>query len=256
MAGMINLPHLQLESGLTAGLTLAEQLFDHLPETVFFVKDLAGRYLAVNQSLVDRCGVAGKAQLIGRHVREIFPPDLARHYAGQDEQVIRTGRAIIEHLELHWQAHRRPGWCLTTKIPVWDEEGKILGVMGISRDLRSPGESAIPATLARALEHLENHFSEPLTPGRLAKLAGLPPVRFARHIKRIFRLTPHQLILQTRLAAAVSLLTETKRSLADIAHACGFYDHSAMTRVFRSATNLTPTQFRALKTPPAKRGGQ
>ena len=244
---------LDLESGLAAGLALVEQLFDHLPETVFFVKDLEGRYLAVNRSLVERCGLAGKEQLIGRHVREIFPQNLARHYAEQDEKVIRTGRAIVEHLELHWQAHRRPGWCLTTKIPVRNGAGDILGVIGISRDLKTPGERAIPATLSRALSHLETHFSEPLSPGKLAELAGLPPVRFARHIKRIFRLTPNQLILQTRLAAAVSLLTETERPLADIALECGFYDHSAMTRAFRSATHLTPTQFRALKTSPPRR---
>jgi AraC-like DNA-binding protein len=80
----------------------------------------------------------------------------------------------------------------------------------------------------------------------LARLAGLPPVRFARLIKRIFRVTPNQLIIQTRLAAAARLLAETERSVADIAYACGFYDHSAMTRAFRSATNQTPSQFRTL----------
>ena len=58
---------------------------------------------------------------------------------------------------------------------------------------------------------------------------------------------PNQLIIQTRIALAARLLTETKRSVGDIAYECGFYDHSAMTRAFRSATNLTPTQFRSLK---------
>jgi AraC-like DNA-binding protein len=57
-------------------------------------------------------------------------------------------------------------------------------------------------------------------------------------------LTPSQLIAQTRLAAASRLLRETSKPVADIAHACGFYDHSAFTRAFRSATGLTPTQFR------------
>jgi AraC-like DNA-binding protein len=53
--------------------------------------------------------------------------------------------------------------------------------------------------------------------------------------------------MQTRLAAAARLLIETDRAVADIAYDCGFYDHSAMTRAFRSATNLTPTQFRSMK---------
>jgi PAS domain S-box-containing protein len=226
---------------------MIEQLFDHVPETVFFLKDCRGRYLAVNQSLVERCGLREKKELLGRHVRDIFPSELAERYAGQDETVLRTGRPIIVRLELHWYVRRRFGWCLTTKLPVRDGLGKIVGLAGISRDLRAPGDAdTIPTALASTLEYLETHFEETISPTSLARRAGLSPVRFARLIKRIFRLTPNQLITQTRLAAASGLLRETDRSVADIAYACGFYDHSAFTRAFRSATDLTPTQFRGL----------
>ena len=239
-----NLPRGTADNGWAA-LPIIEQLFDHIPETAFFIKDRLGRYIAVNQSLVERCGLEEKRQLIGRHVREIFPKELADLYASQDQAVLRTGRAIIDHLELHWYAHRRPGWCLTTKLPMRDSKGAIAGIAGISRDLRAPGDGeTIPANLGTTLEYLESHYSDSVTPGSMARLAGLPPVRFARLIKRIFRLTPNQLITQTRLAAAARLLVETQRSVADIACACGFYDHSALTRAFRSATNLTPSKFR------------
>jgi PAS domain S-box-containing protein len=224
---------------------MIEQLFDHVPETAFFLKDVSGRYLAVNQSLVERCGLREKRELIGRHVRDIFPPELAERYAAQDRAVVRTGRPIVDLLELHWYARRRAGWCLTTKLPVRDEAGRIVGLVGISRDLRAPGDKdTIPASLVSTLEFLEKHFADPISPAALARRAGLPLTRFERFIKRIFRLTPTQLITQTRLAAASRLLLETDQPVADIAHACGFYDHSAFTRAFRSATGLTPTQFR------------
>ena len=123
-------------------------------------------------------------------------------------------------------------------------------MVGISRDLRAPGDrELIPASLASTLEYLETHCDDQISPRSLAERAGLPPVRFARLIKRIFRLTPNQLIMQTRLTAAARLLIETDRLIADVAVSCGFYDHSAMTRAFRSATNLTPSQFRRLKKP-------
>jgi len=229
-------------------LAIFEQLFDHEPETAFFIKDALGRYVAVNQSLVERCGLDTKSDLIGRHVQEVFPEELARLYATQDQTVLRTGRPIIDHLELHWYRHRRPGWCLTTKLPMRDHSGRIVGLVGISRDLRAPGDrDSIPASVASTLEFLEGHCDEPISPGSLARLANLSPVRFARLIKRIFRLTPNQLIMQVRLGAAARLLIETDRSIADIAVCCGFYDHSALTRAFRSSTNLTPSRFRALK---------
>lgn len=235
---------------VSAELSIIEQLFDHLPDTAFFMKDSAGRYIAVNQSLVERCGCRDKQELVGRHVREIFPKELAQLYAQQDQNVVRTGRPIIDHLELHWYSHRRPGWCLTTKLPMRNLAGRIIGVMGISRDLRAPGDrETIPTSLASTLEYLEAHCDEPISPSSLARRAGIPSVRFARLIKRIFRLTPNQLIMQTRLAAAARLLTDTDKPVAEIAYECGFYDHSAMTRAFRSATNLTPTQFRSLRKP-------
>jgi PAS domain S-box-containing protein len=221
------------------------ELFDHVPDLVFFVKDRAGRYLAVNRTLAERCGVRERGALVGRQVAEVFPPGLAARYAAQDESVLRTGRPILDRLELHWHARGREGWCLTTKLPVRGEGGAIVGLVGISRDLRSPGDrDAIPAGLLGALEYLESAYAGTVTPPILARKAGLTPVRFARLIKRIFRITPSQLITQTRLAAASRMLRESEVPVAEVAVACGFYDHSAFTRAFRSATGLTPTEFR------------
>ena len=79
--------------------------------------------------------------------------------------------------------------------------------------------------------------------GIVDRSAG-PAARFARIIKRIFGITPSQLIAKTRIAAASRLLRETDRTIADIAHECGFTDHSAFTRAFRAVTGVTPTHFR------------
>ena len=70
-----------------------------------------------------------------------------------------------------------------------------------------------------------------------------PAARFARILERIFGVIPIQLIANTRIATAARLLRETARSVSDIAHVCGFYDHSAFTRAFRAGTSVTPTQF-------------
>ncbi len=230
---------------LPADWRTTEALFDHVPDAVFFVKDAAGRYVAVNGALVARCGRHDKSELIGRRVEEVYPRELGTAFAAQDARVLRTGRPIHDHLELHLYARGKRGWCLTTKLPLRDAAGKVVGLVGISRDVRAPGErDSIPTGLTKTLAFLEEKFGEALSPAQLARHAGLPAVRFARLIKRIFRLTPSQLITQTRLAAAAQLLTETQSSVAEIAVQCGFYDHSAFTRAFRSATGRTPSQFR------------
>ena len=227
-------------------LPLLEQLFDHTPDIAFFVKDAAGCYLAVNHSLVERHGLRSKAQMLGRRPHDVCPGDFGRIPTEQDAHVLRTGRPIIERLELQWYSPHKPVWCLTTKLPMRDAAGTVTGLIGFSKDVRAPvAPQDIPAGVAAALRHLETGYADPLTPTEMARIAQLPPPRFARVIKRIFGLTTIHLIAKTRLAAASRLLRETDRPVAEIALACGFYDHSAFTRAFRSAMSATPSAFRA-----------
>lgn len=224
---------------------LLEKLFDQAPDVAFFIKDADGRYLAVNDSLVERHGLRYKSQVIGQRPCDICPGDFGRLPAAQDAAVLRTGRPLLDHLELHWYAPHKPGWCLTTKLPMRDSSGRITGLIGISRDVRAPIETRdIPVDFAAALDHFENHLEDPVTPSALARRAKLPPHRFARLMKRFFGLTPSQFITKTRIATASRLLRETDQSVATIAMACGFYDHSAFTRTFRAMSGVTPTQFR------------
>ena len=233
------------QAASSVDLHLLEQLFDHTPDMAFFIKDSAGRYLAVNHSLLERHGLHDKAQMLGRRPCDICPGEFGRIPSEQDSHILRTGKPIIEHLELHWYLPHKPVWCLTTKLPMRDPAGKITGIIGISKDVRTPvATDEIPAGVADALERLEAAYGEPITPPGLAKIAKLPAARFARIIKRIFGITPTQLISKTRIAAASRLLRETDRTISEIAHECGFYDHSAFTRAFRAVTGVPPSQFR------------
>src|SRR5687768_6405030 len=116
----------------------AEPLFDQVADVVFFVKDRAGRYVVVNQTLVARCGCRQKADLLGRAPGDLFPADLGASYAAQDRAVLAQGRVIADRLELHLYPTRAAGWCLTHKIPLRAADGAIVGLAGISRDLPAP----------------------------------------------------------------------------------------------------------------------
>lgn len=230
---------------LSVAASILAELFDHAPDLAFFVKDAAGRYVAVNASLIKRHGYRHKSQVLGRRPCDICPGDFGRLPAEQDAQVLRTGKPLLDHLEQQWYLPRKPVWCLTTKLPLRDATGQVVGLIGISRDVRAPVEPRnIPAGLAAALEHFENNLAEPVTPAILARRAGLTPARFARLIHRFFDLPPSQFLTQTRLAAAARLLRETSLSVSAIAHDCGFYDHSAFSRAFHSATGVTPSAYR------------
>jgi PAS domain S-box-containing protein len=232
-------------SNLAVAAGVLAELFDHAPDLAFFVKDSAGRYVAVNASLIKRHGYRHKSQVLGRRPSDICPGDFGRLPAEQDAQVLRTGKPLIDHLERQWYLPRKPVWCLTTKLPLRDAAGKVIGLVGISRDVRAPVDPRnIPVELAAALESFEKNLAESVTPASLARRAGLTPPRLARLIHRFFDLTPSQFLTQTRLAAAARLLCETSLGVSEIAHQCGFYDHSAFSRAFHSAMGVTPSAYR------------
>ena len=232
----------------TVDVGLLARLFDQSPDVAFFVKDAHGRYVSVNESLLERHGLKSASQAIGKRPREICPGDFGRIPSEQDDRVLQTGRSLIDHLEMQWHRPHDPVWCLTTKLPIRDLAGNVIGLIGYSRDVRLPVEPhEIPAGFARVLEEFELDLAGDVTPASLAQRSDVSPQRLARLTKRLFGLTPSQFITKTRVAAASRMLRESDRSISEIAHACGFYDHSAFTRAFRSATGVTPTEYRNVR---------
>ena len=87
-----------------------ETLFDALNDVAFFVKDREGRYLSINHTMVRRCGLRHKSDLLGKRALDVFPRALAEAYMAQDRQVIDSGTPIQKHLELHMYPTRSRGW--------------------------------------------------------------------------------------------------------------------------------------------------
>lgn len=224
-----------------------EELFDAVTDLVYFLKDAACRYRVVNQALVERCGFRDKRDLIGRRADEVYPTPLGRSYREQDEAVIRTGRPILNHLELQIYASGVRGWCVTSKVPLRGASGAIAGLVGISKDLHAPTAAGGDyPSLATVIHHIQEHFNEPLKLSALARMAGLSAYQFEQRMRRIFAITAGQFIHKVRMDAAVRHLRETDQPIAAIAHACGYAEQSSFTRQFKQTVGLSPARYRRM----------
>ncbi|KAA5541962.1 AraC family transcriptional regulator [Roseiconus nitratireducens] len=230
----------QLEAPFTG-----EELFDHLSDIVFFIKGTRGEYLVVNQTLVLRCNVASKQELLGRTATEVLRPPLGEGFAEQDRQVLRTGQALVSQLELHVYPTRDVGWCLTTKLPLRRKDGSIAGLVGVSQDLRLPDSGGDEYEhIADVVAYADRNLAEAPSVERLAEVAGMSRYQLDRRMRRIFGLTTGQWLLQRRIDRAQRALRQTDSPIASIAMDVGYGDQSAFTRQFRRTTGMSPRDYR------------
>jgi len=227
------------------GMPPVDSLFDAVPDIVFFVKDGQGRYMAVNGTLAERCGLPGKESAIGLTAEQLFPSPLGSGFAMQDREILKTGHGIRDHLELHLYAGGRRGWCLTFKEPVRAKDGRVVGVCGISRDLHGAGDRQEDfAAMSRAVEHIHKHFEEPLRLPQLAEMAGLSVYQFDQRIRGLFHVTAGQYLVKVRIDAACERLSLTNEVIAQIALSCGYSDQSAFSRQFKQTVGISPLAYR------------
>ncbi|MFG0334848.1 MAG: helix-turn-helix domain-containing protein [Maioricimonas sp. JB049] len=223
-----------------------EELFDHLPDIVFFIKNARGEYLVINRTLAARCGVADKQEVIGRTASEVLPPPLGDRFSAQDQHVVASGRPLLSQLELHVYTTGEVGWCVTTKLPLREEGGAIAGLMGFSKDLQLPDYEADEYRhVVEAIRFAELNLATPPSVTKLAEIAAMSRYQLDRRMRRVFGLTTGQWLMKLRIDLARRLLQETDRTMATIAAETGYSDQSAFTRQFRRATGLSPREYRS-----------
>ena len=108
---------------------LLHTLMTHLPDAIYF-KDRDGRFLRISQGLAHRLGLSDPAQAVGKTDSDFFPAEYAAA-ARQDELVMMSsGQAIVAKQEHPRWPTGEETWVLTTKAPLRDQHGQVIGTFG------------------------------------------------------------------------------------------------------------------------------
>jgi PAS domain S-box-containing protein len=109
-------------------------LIDNMPDLIF-VKDVEGRFVLANSYLARVVGAEAPGKMLGKTDLDFFPPQLAGAFREGDLEVIRTGQPLHNCEEQGLDEAGNETRILTTKVPIRDPRGRIVGVAGISRDI-------------------------------------------------------------------------------------------------------------------------
>jgi PAS domain S-box-containing protein len=147
-------------------LTCMSNLLSATEERVYF-KDLLSRFLLISAGWLATYAPGRAAEeLIGKTDFDVFSYEHAAVALKDEQQVIRTGQPIVGKLERETYKDRPDAWVSTTKMPLRDERGRIIGTFGISRDVTAQ----IKAENALAMAHRPGR--PPAAGARLAAAAG------------------------------------------------------------------------------------
>ena len=108
-------------------------LIDALPDVVF-TKDTNTRFVIANPATLALVGVKDEAQLLGKTTTELVIPHPSRTYQADDAYVL-TGQRLVNREEHTVDAQGNPAWFLTTKLPLYDRNGAVAGILGIMQDI-------------------------------------------------------------------------------------------------------------------------
>ena len=144
--------HKQAQEAVNAERNLLRTIIDAVPHYIY-VKDDQGRFTITNAAWLSGRGLT-RERVHGKTVYELFPQSAAAHMDAQDRQVIASGMPVIE-TEQQIASPTPDGstelrWTSTTKVPLRDTAGHIIGVVGVSRDITQSRQ--IQAEHARAEE--------------------------------------------------------------------------------------------------------
>ena len=125
----------QAEEVLARERNLLRTLMDNLPDKVY-IKDAECRYVINNPVHLRSLGVTQQEEVLGKTSFDFFPQPLAAQYYADEQAVIRSGQPLIEKEEVVADLPTgQPAWHLTTKVPLRDSQGKVIGLLGVSRNI-------------------------------------------------------------------------------------------------------------------------
>ncbi|MBL9127447.1 MAG: PAS domain-containing protein, partial [Verrucomicrobiales bacterium] len=136
---------------LRESLRLLESVVEHAPTRVFW-KDAQSRYLGCNSLFAADAGCRSPAEVIGKTDFELTWKDQAELYRADDRAVIDTGAFKLGYEEPQTTPDGRRLWLRTSKVPLHDEKGVIVGVLGIYEDITEHKELEAQFRQAQKLE--------------------------------------------------------------------------------------------------------
>jgi phosphoserine phosphatase RsbU/P len=146
-----------MEEQLTRERFFLQTLAEHLPDKIYF-KDTESRFLWASHETLVLFGTTDQAKVLGKTDFDFFKEEHARRAFTDEQEIIRTGKPLVNLEERETWADGHETWVSTTKMPLRDASGRIIGTFGLSREITE--KKRAEAQLAKYADELRRRNEE------------------------------------------------------------------------------------------------
>ncbi|MGA7391632.1 MAG: SpoIIE family protein phosphatase [Terrimicrobiaceae bacterium] len=149
-------------------------VLDSMPDNIS-IKDLEGRYVFDNSSHCRFLGAKNPSEVVGKTLFDFLPDEIAAKFRAEDLHVLRSGTPIVRCIDEAIDSVGNKVWMSVTKMPLYDDEGELLGLVSTTRDIttRKTAEEQL-AKYAEELREKNAQLEEDLETARELQSALLP----------------------------------------------------------------------------------
>jgi PAS domain S-box-containing protein len=124
----------KMKDALGKEKALMDALMNTVPESIYF-KDKNSKFIRFSKSLLKLFGLQRDEDLLGKSDFDFFAEEHARPAYENEQKIIKTGKAMIDIEEKEVMEDGKVNWVNTTKMPLLDTEGNIIGTFGITKNI-------------------------------------------------------------------------------------------------------------------------
>jgi two-component system, sensor histidine kinase and response regulator len=129
-------------------LRMLRKVIDSLPDLIY-IKDTQSCFVLANRAIRKYMTGSPDGELLGLDDSSFYSEDLARGFRNDEQTVIHTGKQMVGQAERVEGKDGEERWLLTTKVPFYDRDEKIIGIIGIGRDITAQKQSEAETVKAR-----------------------------------------------------------------------------------------------------------
>ncbi len=223
---------------------LLREVFDHVRDAPFCVKDSDLCFIEGNAAMFALCGAAHLEAIIGARSQDFFDAETSQAWDDSDRAVMQSRRPLRRVIMRTVTKRRRVVWLVVGRWPMFDAHGNVIGVTSISQ--RLPASARKEQSYQRVKSIAEDIQRDPeaaIDVAELAKRHRISVSQLDRDFNFVFGFGPRRFLTNQRLERAIDLLGG-QHSIAEVAQACGYKDQSAFARQFGVAFGMSPSKFR------------